>query len=173
MFARLAGLSDKQMPPHHHPSSHSLTDFLRGAVSPGTTFLIARHLEVCPRCASQVQAAGPVPLSVGGIPEQRITLPSGAVLTLMLGASGLGEVVYRLEVKPGQLVPLNEPFLAEELLVLQGGAHGDGASYLPGDFLTLTETPQMRLVSDPVSGCVCIIAASDPSGLAAERLSRV
>lgn len=173
VFARITCLSDKQMPPSHHPSSHLLADFLHGAISPGTTFLIARHLEACPRCVSQIQSAGPVALSNFGVPDEKVTLASDAVLTLIVGVSGLGEVVYQLEVKPGQLVPLNAPFLAEELLVLQGGAHGGGASYLPGDFLTLTETPEMRLVSDPASGCVCIIAAGDPSGLAAERLGRV
>lgn len=94
-------------------------------------------------------------------------------MTLMLGVSGLGEVVYRLEVKPGQRAPLHEPFHAEELLVLQGRAHGGDTSYSPGDFLTLTEVPEMELVADPESGLVCIIAAADPSGLAVEGLGRV
>ena len=112
---------------------------------------------------------GPVSVSAGDVPDEKISLPCGTVLTLT-HASGLGEIVYQLEVQPRQVVPLNEPFVAEEVLVLKGGALGGGATYSPGDLLTLDETLELSLVSHPELGCVCIVAACDPSGLAVEGL---
>lgn len=115
---------------------------------------------------------GPVSAGVSEVvPNGRRRLPSGAELTIMRGASGLGEVVFQLKAPPGRRIPLHRPFAVAEILLLEGGASGNGAIYSAGDLLSVRDHPGIRLVSHPKLGCLCLVAAHDPFGLAVEGLA--
>jgi anti-sigma factor ChrR (cupin superfamily) len=154
------------MAPTHHPSAQALANLLIADCSPGAALLVTQHLALCARCASRVQAMGSVGVSTGEIIyDEPETLEPGLEVTLVLGASGLGEAVFYVRAAPGRTLPLDEPLPAVELLVLEGGLEADGVQYLVGDFLSVEETPKQCLVSHPASGCVYLMTAQDPGGL--------
>lgn len=154
------------MAPTHHPSAQALANFLIGDCSPGAALLVTKHVTLCARCASRVQAMGSVGVSTGeicyGEPE---TLEPGLEATLVEGASGLGEAIFCMRAAPDQALPLDEPLPAVELLVLEGSLVADGVQYFAGDFLSVEETPKRRLTSHPITGCVYLMTAQDPGGL--------
>jgi hypothetical protein len=157
------------MAPTHHPSGQALANFLIGDCSPGAGLLISRHVSLCVRCASRVQAMGSVGVDTGvitcGEPE---TPTPGLEITLVQGASGLGEAVFHVRAAPGQTLPLDEPLPGVELLVMEGAAMADGVTYFPGDFLSLEEMPKIQLLASPITGCVYLMTAHAPSYPAAD-----
>lgn len=152
------------MGPTHHPSAQALANFLIGDCSPGAALLLTRHVELCPRCASRVQAlgaAGVAPSDLGNGETQ--ALAPGLELTAINGASGLGEAVYQIKAAPETALPLELPQPIAELLVVEGALVADERTYRKGDFLALDEAPKKRLLSGP-SGCTCLVTAHDPDG---------
>ncbi|CAN7387920.1 hypothetical protein LJR219_002365 [Phenylobacterium sp. LjRoot219] len=152
------------MAPTHHPSAQSLANFLIGDCSPGAALLLTRHVDLCPRCASRVQAlgaAGVAPSELANGETQR--LQPGLEVTTISGASGLGEAVYLIKAAPELALPLELPLPLAELLVLEGALVVDGKAYRKGDFLSLDDTPRKELISG-ASGCNCLATAHDPDG---------
>jgi anti-sigma factor ChrR (cupin superfamily) len=152
------------MAPTHHPSAQALANFLIGDCSPGAALLLTRHVELCPRCASRVQALG-----AAGVAPSELTngetqlLQPGVEITAINGASGLGEAVYTIKIAPEQALLQDLPLPLAELLVLEGALVVDGKSYRKGDFLALDQTPKKELVGG-ASGCTCLVTAHDPEG---------
>lgn len=157
------------MAPTHHPSAQALANFLIGDCSPGAGLLITRHVALCARCASRVQAMGSVGMDAAELscaePEP---LGPGVEITLVQGASGLGEAVYCLRAVPGAALPADTPMPAVELLVTEGAVVADGAAFFAGDFLSLEDTPKVRLQADPIVGCVYLMTAHAPSDAGAD-----
>lgn len=152
------------MAPTHHPSGQALANFLIGDCSPGASLLLARHVSLCVRCASRVHAMGSVGVDSGEIScGEAEALKPGVEITLVEGASGLGEAVFHVRVAPGQALPLDEPLPAVELLVLEGAVTADGVTYFPGDFLSLEETPKIQLLAGASAGCVYLMTAHTPA----------
>jgi anti-sigma factor ChrR (cupin superfamily) len=153
------------MPPIHHPSAQALANLLIGDCSPGAALLLARHVEACPQCAIRVQAMGAVGGAVGDIQcdPPRLLRPGVEVIHLR-SVSGLGEAVFKLKVRPGEPLALDEPLPLAEFLVLEGGLRVDDESYGPGDFLSIEERPTVRLASDSDRGCLCLITCLDEDG---------
>lgn len=150
------------MSPHHHPRAEALANFLVGNCSPGEALLIAEHVELCARCAGRIRALGAVSGSAGAVSygEPRELAP-GIELTPVLGASGLGEAVFRLQLEPGRELPPRDDLHVAEILLLEGGLVVDNARYGPGDFLSLETNPHHRLVSHLQKGCTCLATAHD------------
>lgn len=152
------------MAPTHHPSGQALANFLVGDCSPGAGLLISRHVSLCARCASRVQAMGSVGVDTGVIScGEAEALRPGVEITLVQGASGLGEAVFHVRVAPGQPLPLNDPLPTVELLVMEGAVMADGATYFTGDFLSLEETPKIQLLASSTAGCAYLMTAHAPS----------
>jgi anti-sigma factor ChrR (cupin superfamily) len=157
------------MAPTHHPSGQALANLLIGDCSPGAALLITRHVALCARCASRVQAMGSVGVETIDVScGEAEALGPGLEITLVQGASGIGEEVFRVRAAPGQALPRDAPSPAVELLVLEGGLEADGVAYLAGDFLSLEETPKAVLTSSPTQGCVYFMTTHAPSVLDAE-----
>jgi hypothetical protein len=112
---------------------------------------------------------GSVGVDIAEVTYGEAETPSpGLELTLLQGASGIGEAVFRVRAAPSQVLPREAPSPAVELLVLEGGLEADGVAYLAGDFLSLEETPKALLTSSPSAGCVYLMTTHAPSGLEAE-----
>jgi anti-sigma factor ChrR (cupin superfamily) len=146
--------------PNHHPNAQSLANFLIGDCSPGVALLIARHLELCTRCAARIQAMGAVGGAAGEVSygPARV-LREGIELAPLEGVAGLGEAVLRIRADGGRRLPLGAPHRPAEILVLEGGFTADGESYVAGDFLSLDERPLRQAVSDPRAGCVYLVTS--------------
>ena len=157
------------MAPSHHPSGQALANFLIGDCSPGAGLLITRHVSLCVRCASRVQAMGSVGMDGRAFScGEAETLAPGLEFTLVQGASGIGEAVFRVRAAAGLVLPLNEPSPAVELLVIEGSVAADGGAYFMGDFLSLEETPKVQLQAGPITGCVYLMTTHAPSDPAAD-----
>lgn len=157
------------MAPTHHPSAQALANFLIGDCSPGAGLLITRHVSLCARCASRVQAMGSVEMDAGAFScGETETLGPGLEITLVQGASGLGEAVFCIRAAAGLALPLDEPLPTVELLVIEGAVTADGVGYFPGDFLSLEETPTAQLQASLTVGCVYLMTAHAPSDAATD-----
>lgn len=157
------------MAPTHHPSGQALANFLIGDCSPGAGLLITRHVSLCARCASRVQAMGSVEMDAGALScGETETLGPGLEITLVQGASGLGEAVFCVRAAAGLKLPLDEPLPTVELLVIEGAVMADGVGYFPGDFLSLEETPKGQLQASLTVGCAYLMTAHAPSDPAAD-----
>lgn len=151
------------MSPHHHPRAEALANFLIGNCSPGEALLIAGHVEHCVHCAGRVHALGSVAGSAGAVSYGKPrTLAPGVELTPVLGASGLGEAVFHLQLAPETELPIRQDLQVAEILLLEGGLSIDGARYGSGDFLSLETNPHRHLVSHAKKGCVCLVTAYAP-----------
>jgi anti-sigma factor ChrR (cupin superfamily) len=150
------------MSPRHHPRAEALANFAVGNCSPGEALLIAGHVERCAHCAGRIQALGAIGGS-GGAVSHGLPRPfaPGVELTPVLGASGLGEVVFHLQLAPGSELPTRRELQVAEILLLEGGLTVGSAHYGPGDFLSLDTHPHRRLVSHAKKGCLCLVAAHD------------
>lgn len=95
-------------------------------------------------------------------------LRPGIEIARVHGASGIGEAVLWVRAAPGELLPLDEPLVAAEILVLEGGFTAAGETYAAGDFLSLEERPLAQAISDPGAGCVYLVTCQDEAGLLSE-----
>lgn len=153
-------------PPTHHPSAQMLANFLIGDCSPGAALLVARHIEACAQCAARIQAMGAVGGAAGEVfYETPRLLRPGVEMARVIGASGIGEAVLSVSAAPAELLPLDEPLAAAEILVLSGGFTADGETYTPGDFLSLEERPVRQAISNPDLGCAYLVTCQDEDDL--------
>lgn len=155
-------------PPAHHPSAQALANFLIGDCSPGAALLVARHVEMCAQCAARIQAMGAVGGAAGEVGyEPGQMLRPGVEISRVHGATGIGEAVLLVRAAPGEPLPFDEPLLAAEILVLEGGFSADGQTYGVGDFLSLEDRPVREALSHPQTGCAYLAACHDEDGLLA------
>jgi anti-sigma factor ChrR (cupin superfamily) len=155
--------------PAHHPSAQILANLLTGDCSPGAALLVAKHIALCPQCASRVQAMGSVRAAAAEVDfEAPQMLRPGVEIAHARGVGGLGELVLRVCADPGEPLPIAEPFAAAEILVLEGAFTVGRHNYRAGDFLSLEEHPAKELVSDLRRGCLCLITYADEFGVMAD-----
>jgi hypothetical protein len=148
------------MAPTHHPNAQALADFLIGDCSPGTAFLIARHVDVCTACGGRVQQMG---RAAAGRTELRRgatrTPTQGLFVTVLEGASGLAETVLELRAQAGARISAALALHMAEVLVVEGAFVLDGATYRPGDFIPLPAQPDSDFVLDVPTGLVALATA--------------
>ncbi|MFD8530273.1 cupin domain-containing protein [Streptosporangium canum] len=103
--------------------------------------------------------------------ESRRTETPNAVMTTLASPTqgGSGQVVWRVDMRPGQAGPLHAIDTEQVWTVLEGGATvelGDEKLTVgPGDTLVLPADVPRRLTSDPAAGLAAIVVA--PAGMRA------
>lgn len=104
--------------------------------------------------------------------SRRTETPVGVMTTLASPAQGgAGQVVWRVDMRPGQAGPLHAIDTEQVWTVLDGGASveldGELLAVAPGDTLILPADAPRRITSDP-AGFAAIVAA--PAGTRAYTL---
>jgi anti-sigma factor ChrR (cupin superfamily) len=146
--------------PRRHPPSQVLADFLVCDCSPGTSALLARHMDLCGRCRSRVQLMGATGSPLSGVEQGpwRV-LVEGVDVSPLAGAAGLGEAVYVVRAAAGARVPLRAPIAVAEVLLLEGRSEADGEIYVPGDYAVFDAA---WMTADAESGCTAMVTALLP-----------